>query len=248
MYIEATVSDNVEIAEDIYNLYLTYGDDFKISPGQFIMLWIPKLEEVPMSPSLVDKGRMRITYKVVGETTRFMSKLKYGSKVYFRGPLGNGFDLGGSGRYLLIGGGVGVAPLVYAAHLLSRSDKDFTYVEGVPSSNFKMFIDEVHGLGGEAILYTEDGSEGFKGFPTDYLEHEYRGFDFVLACGPEAFNKKIYEICLDKGIKCQISMERLVKCGVGVCGSCVIENTGLLVCLDGPVFKVSSLHSLGYDC
>ncbi len=246
-YKRASVKENIEVYRDLYHLYLEV-DMEGVEPGHFIMVWIPELEEVPMAPSLYSDGVMRITYKVVGETTEYMSRLSGGDEVFVRGPLGKSFDISMNGRYLLIGGGVGTAPLIYAAHRLAEKNYSYTYVEGVPSKNYKMFIEEAVSLGGEAILYTEDGSEGFPGLPTDYLKEHINDYDVVLACGPEAFNKAVYKLCKDSKVNCQISMERIVKCGVGVCGSCVIEETGLLVCLDGPVFNVSLLREKGYDC
>ena len=246
-YRRALVRDNIQVNHDLYHL-LVEVDMNGVEPGHFIMVWIPELEEVPMAPSMYRDGVMRITYKVVGETTRYMSSLSIGDEVYIRGPLGKPFDLSMDGEYLLIGGGVGAAPLIFAVHRLAEMNYRYTYVEGVPNKDYKMFIDEALSLGGEAILYTEDGSEGLKGLPTDYLREHLGKYDYILACGPEALNKTVYKICKDSNIHCQISMERMVKCGVGVCGSCVVENTGLLVCLDGPVFNVSILKEKEYDC
>ena len=246
-YRYAVVMDNIRVNRDLYHL-LVEVEMGGVEPGHFIMVWIPELEEVPMAPSLYRDGVMRITYKVVGETTSYMSRLSRGDEIYIRGPLGRPFDLSGEGRYLLIGGGVGSAPLIYSVHRLVEMNRGYTYVEGVPNKEYKMFIEEAKSLGGDAILYTEDGSEGVKGLPIDYLKSHLNEYDYVLACGPEALNKAVFEICRDAGVDCQISMERMVKCGVGVCGSCVVEGTGLLVCLDGPVFRASVLNDAGYDC
>lgn len=244
-YIKAYVEDNIYLYRDVYHLLLRVEIE-DLEPGHFIMLWIPELEEVPMAPSLYRDDIMRITYKVVGETTGYMSRLGRGEVIYIRGPLGKPYDLNGGGRYLLIGGGVGVAPLIYSAYILSEKGVQFTYVEGVPNSNYEMFIDEAISLNGEAVLYTEDGSKGFKGYPTEYLKLHYNDYDYILACGPEELNKAVYRLCIEYGLNCQISFERIVKCGVGVCGSCVLEGTGLLICLDGPVLKTSMLYEYGY--
>ncbi|HIE37092.1 TPA: dihydroorotate dehydrogenase electron transfer subunit [Candidatus Geothermarchaeota archaeon] len=245
-YVKAYVVDNIHVYRDVYHLILRTEIE-RLLPGHFIMIWIPEVEEVPMAPSLYRDGIMRITYKVVGETTGYMSRLDRGEKIYIRGPLGKPYKLNGYGRYLLIGGGVGVAPLIYSAHILSERGVEFTYVEGVPNSNYEMFIDEAISLGGEALLYTEDGSKGVKGYPTEYLKTNYRYYDYILACGPDEFNRAVYRLCREYGLNCQISFERIVKCGVGVCGSCVLEGTGLLVCLDGPVFNISTLYEYGYS-
>ncbi len=244
IYRRFKIKENERIADNLYNMVLQ-GDYPSFMPGQFFMLWIPGIEEVPMAPSVKD-GDLRITYKVVGETTEYMSRMDSGEDVYLRGPLGRGFEIDKEGRYLLIAGGVGAAPIIYAAYLLSMNGYRFTYVEGVKTSKYKLFIDEASRYGGEAILYTEDGSEGFRGYPTEYLMEYGSRYDYVLACGPEEMNRRVVEICNELRIRCQVSMERIVKCGLGVCGSCVIESTGLLVCIDGPVFNVDELVSKGY--
>ena len=243
-YYRLRIKDNIEISSDLYNLILE-GDYPPFTPGQFHMLWIPDKEEIPMAPSIW-RGYMRITYKVVGDTTKHLSSLSQDEYIYVRGPLGRGFKLDKPGRYLLLGGGVGAAPIIYAAKVLADKGYEFTYVEGVRTSSHKMFIEEAKDYGGESILYTEDGSQGYKGYPTDYLERYGDEYDFILACGPEEMNRKVVKICYEKGINCQVSMERIVKCGLGVCGSCVVEGTGLLVCLDGPVFEADELVKSGY--
>ncbi len=126
-YRRAFVKENIEVCRDLYHLYLEV-DMKNVEPGHFIMVWIPELEEVPMAPSLYRDGVMRITYKVVGETTKYMSGLSIGDEIFVRGPLGKPFDLSMNGRYLLIGGGVGAAPLIYAAHRLAEKNYSFTYV------------------------------------------------------------------------------------------------------------------------
>jgi len=245
-YQEYEIVRNEEVAPSIYNMFLD-GPNLNVLPGQFVMVWIPEKEEVPMAPSMF-RNLLRITYKVVGETTKYMAEMGPGDLIYLRGPLGKGFELDTNGKYLLLAGGVGAAPIIYAAKILGERKSSFTYVEGEPSYKYKLFVEEARSYGGKAILYTEDGSGGKYGYPTDYLR-EYGGdYDYILACGPEAMNKTVYNICNELGLNCQISMERIVKCGVGVCGSCVVEPTGLLVCRDGPVFSSSILREYGYDC
>ncbi len=239
LYQEAVVT-RVDRRGDVANLYLDIS--LETIPGQFVMVWLPGLEEVPMAPS--DDDPLRITVKAVGRTTRRLVGMEAGDRLYIRGPYGRGFTLR-SGRPLLVGGGVGAAPLILLAKKLAEMGVEGVYVEGQPTGDMELFIGEALELGWEAILYTEDGSMGHKGFPTQYVEENLGGFTGIYACGPEPMNRAVLRLCRD-GIPCEVSMERVVKCGVGVCGSCVIEGTGLLVCLDGPVFRADELIRRGY--
>ncbi len=238
-YHEAVVT-RVDRRGDVANLYLDIS--LETVPGQFVMVWLPGLEEVPMAPS--DDDPLRITVKAVGKTTRRLVGMEPGDRLYIRGPYGRGFTRR-SGRPLLVGGGVGAAPLILLAKKLAEMGVEGVYVEGQPSGDVELFIREALDLGWEAILYTEDGSRGYKGLPTQYLEENLGGFTSIYACGPEPMNRAVLRLCGDR-IPCEVSMERIVKCGVGVCGSCVVEGTGLLVCLDGPVFRADELLGRGY--
>jgi len=233
MYIEATVTRVVDKG-GVCDIHLDI--DMELVAGQFVMVWLPRYEEVPMAPSW--DAPLRITVKPVGETTEALCRLEPGDKVYVRGPLGRGFEIV-RGRYLLIGGGVGAAPMILAAKQVVEKGGSGVYVEGVKTRDEKLFIEEALELGLEALLYTEDGSSGRKGLATDVLRDlDPRGYR-ILACGPEAMMQSIIQGY--SGLDIQLSLERIVKCGVGVCGSCVLEGTGLLICLDGPVIHISRL-------
>ncbi len=238
VYVEAVVTKVVH-RPSTCDIYLDI--DMDILAGQFIMVWLPTYEEVPMAPSW-DKP-LRITVKPVGETTHALCRLKPGDKLYLRGPYGKGYSLDG-GRYLLIGGGVGAAPLILAAKQISGLGGSGIYVEGVKTKDDAMFIGEASLLGFETRLYTEDGSSGYRGLATDILEEVDPRQYKILACGPEPMHR--FLVANYGELDIELSMERIVKCGLGVCGSCVIEGTGLLVCLDGPVIHLSNLVSRGY--
>lgn len=211
-------------------------EDREIMPGQFIMVWIPDYEEIPLSPSYYNSGELRVTVMKRGETTNKIHMMRVGDRIFFRGPYGNGFNLDFDGRYLLVGGGYGSAPIIYAAHILHDKDIDFKYVEGVKTLEDCLFISEAEKHGMDTVLVTEDGSSGVKGLVTDYVEKVVDEYDIILGCGPEPMLLKLFEICRKYGVRCQLSFEALVKCGIGICGTCELFGTGLLVCRDGPVF------------
>jgi len=217
------------------------------APGQFIMLWIPGYEEIPLSPSYHDNGVIRLTIRERGPTTRKIHGMDVGEPVFIRGPYGAGFDLSRRARYLLVGGGYGAAPIIFAGYALVRKGFESMYIEGVKSIEYGLYTEEASRLGMTSILVTEDGSSGYKGLVTDYVKKYIDEYDIVLGCGPEPMLDQLIKICLEHDVECQVSMERYIKCGVGICGSCVLEETGLLVCRDGPVFNARELLEAGYE-
>ena len=245
-YVRGLVRKIVRHYKDVSSLYLAADDFPYISPGQYIMVWLPEYEEIPLSPSYQSNSIIRLTVKDRGETTHRINSMDIDDRIFIRGPYGHGFDLDRDGKYLLVGGGYGVSPLIYAGHILV--DKEFiaTYVEGVKTSSQSIFINEAEELGLKTILVSEDGSSGIKGLVTSYVENIIDDYDFILACGPEDMLIKLLRICRSHGSSCQVSVERRIKCGVGICGSCALGNSGLLVCRDGPVFDMKTLLEAGY--
>jgi len=228
------------------SLTIELDEDMDITPGQFLMVWLPGYEEIPLSPSFAEQNIVRLTVKGVGETTKRLISLGTGDRIYIRGPYGKGFNFDKSGKYLLAGGGYGAAPIIYSAYKLTELGRHVVYVEGVKSIKEQLFVEEARDLGLEAMLVTEDGSSGIKGLITDYIKQIIDGFDILLGCGPEPMLIKLLDMCIEAGVDCQLSFERVVKCGIGVCGSCVLGDRGLLVCYDGPVFDKETLVDLRF--
>ena len=202
-------------------------------PGQFIMVWLPRTGEKPFS--LVDADPVTITVAKVGPFTEKLHQLRINDRIWFRGPLGQGFELRGE-RILLIGGGWGVAPLAFLAQRAVGAGRQVTAVIGAQSRADLIFPQRFAELGCSVVLATEDGSAGNRGLATDVAESLLgRGeVDAVYACGPEAMLNRVLELCRDHGLSCQLSLEKYMRCGLGVCGSC--QRKGMLVCRDGPVF------------
>jgi dihydroorotate dehydrogenase electron transfer subunit len=221
-------------------LFLELG--LKATPGQFVMAWIPGMNEKPYSLSFVG-DRLGLTVAAVGSFSKKMCEAKQGDLIGIRGPYGKGFKLIGE-TVAVVGGGCGSAPLGFLIEELVKAGKKVFFIVGARTKGELLFVERGKAAGAEVIVCTDDGSEGKKGFTTEALE-ELLGrekIDCVYTCGPEVMMKKVVEICLAKGVDCQASLERYMKCGFGICGQCAID--GLLVCKDGPVFPLAKLSKL----
>jgi len=202
-------------------------------PGQFVMLWIPRLDEKPFSVSYAGK-ETGITAEKKGKFTESMFRMKEGDKIGVRGPYGKPFEIGGNA--CVVAGGCGIAPL---STLIEKLGNPFV-IMGARTKERLIFGKRF----GKAKIVTDDGSSGEKGFTTDVLEQalKEKKFDVVYTCGPEIMMRKVFEICEREGIECQASLERFMKCGFGVCGQC--EINGFRVCKDGPVFSSGQLRDM----
>ncbi len=207
----------------------------KAKPGQYLMVWLPGVNEKPFS--IVSCSPLTLAIAAVGPFTSKIHQLKVGDKLTFRGPYGKSFKIKGN-RILLVGGGYGTAPLYFLAQTISKSKrKKVTVIIGAKTKSELPFVSKFKKLGCRVMATTDDGSSGFKGFTPQLAEKliEKEKFNSVYVCGPEIMMKKIAGICQRKKIFCQVSMERIFKCGLGLCGEC--SCSGKLVCRDGPVFN-----------
>ncbi|NQV08748.1 dihydroorotate dehydrogenase electron transfer subunit [Candidatus Woesearchaeota archaeon] len=222
----------VDEAEDVKTFFFDYKIDFE--PGQFFILWIPGLDEKPFAISHQNKEEIGMTIHKVGEFTKKLFLMKKGDKIGIRGPYGKGFSIKKS-KSCVVGGGVGVAEL----SILINKLKDPVIINGARSKNNLVFLDRF-----KAHITTDDGSLGEKGFTTDVFSKllETEKFDVVYTCGPEIMMKKIFEICEKHNIELQVSMERYMSCGFGVCGKCMCNDQ--IVCKDGPVFDSKKLRKM----
>jgi len=214
----------------------------RIIPGQFFMIWIPGVDEIPMSVSYIEKDIKGITFRKVGEATNALFDLGRGDKIGIRGPYGNGFKINGK-RILFVGGGTGVAMLAPAVEEARINNISSTIIIGVKNSSELFFEDRFKKCGAEIHISTDDGSKGYNGFSTDLADEllNKEKFTSVLTCGPEIMMKNLLDRC--KNISFQASLERYMKCGVGVCSQCCIGE-GLRVCVEGPVFDGKTLKNI----
>jgi dihydroorotate dehydrogenase electron transfer subunit len=222
----------------------------KPKPGQFYMLWLPGVTQKPYSVSYFDGELVGFTCKRRGCFSDRMFDLEPGEPVGLLGPLGRGFDLSRD-NYLLIGGGIGSAPLVFAALELIRRGRTATLFFGAECRDYLDWIEPLFTrMGGSRELdihyCTEDGSLGMSGMITDHLDGilERRDPGYTLLCGPEMFVKNSIPLLREKGLDGQASIERMMKCGIGICGSCSVDHTGDRVCVEGPVFDVDYLQQM----
>lgn len=216
---------------------LVFNSDFEFSPGQFVMVWLPRIDEKPFGIWRTKPGEFRITVSAVGKFSRELSKQKVGAQIGIRGPRGRGFSIPKKKRVVLVGGGFGAAPLLGLAERAENCELDF--VIGARSRKFLFGEKYAKKMGARVAVATDDGSCGAKCFSTDLLEKIIAGkkVDAVFSCGPELMMKKVAEICRAKKVACELSLERFMKCGIGVCGSCTIDDNGFCVCREGPVIK-----------
>ncbi len=205
-------------------------------PGQYLMVWVRGVDEVPMSISYRDG----ITVQLVGEATREIFDLEVGESLGLRGPLGNGFTLSGE-KILLIGGGVGAAPLALLGEAAAEEGVEVSTLLGSRCCDEILFRERFERIG-ELVMTTDDGSQGIcgrasAGLPALHLQE----FDQIYLCGPEPMMADIIGRCPGMETKIQASIDRYFKCGMGICGSCCLDPSGIRVCIEGPVFKADQL-------
>ena len=217
----------------------------KAKPGQFLMLWIPGVDEIPLSIMEVNNGLISVSVKHVGDATRHLHNMTGGETVGIRGPFGNCFKES-RGRVLLVSGGTGTAPLLFLAKQLSAKTDRLSFVEGAKTKDELLFVKELNGVCNEKnlITTTEDGTYGLQCMVTEPLAKllDKEKFDMIYTCGPEVMVKKIFELTEQRKLPLEASLERLMRCGIGLCGSCVIGK--YRVCRDGPVFNAGQLREV----
>ena len=232
MYTLVELRETWNVARDVRAFRFKDGFDFK--PGQFVMVWLPGVGEKPFSLAWNDL----LVVKRVGPFTSRLFELEEGDRLWIRGPYGRGFEPVGK-RAALVGGGIGIPPLYAFARQYKHRFDEITLIYGARSKEELALID-IENYANEVVVTTDDGSAGRKGFPTDVLEERKDEFDGVYACGPEPMLKAVLRVMNYQNV--QISAERYMKCGIGVCGSCNLGR--YLVCRDGPVFDGFQLRGL----
>jgi len=248
---------NKNIGSSYYSIGLTCEKEYVYAcPGQFVMIGIPDRRTPLLSrPFSIHNliyangfvEGIEILYKVVGESTKNLSKAKKNDSIQVLGPLGKGFSVPDNARKIgIVAGGIGVAPMLFLVSQLELQGFDFsgsTLFLGGKNSSDILCRNKLADYGIRVEVTTDDGSEGGKGLVTDLLEFasENRSFDIIFACGPVAMLKAVAKLSEIHHMLCQISIETIMACGMGVCLGCAVEtnniNTGYLhACVDGPVF------------
>ena len=235
------ITENIRVAENVYKMVLEDPELEEMKPGQFVNIRLDGLYlRRPISVCESEAGSLTIIYKAVGKGTEQMSRMKEREKLDVLTGLGNGYDLSKAGdRPLLLGGGVGVPPLVMLARKLREQGKDVTAVLGFNT------MEEVFGqaafeiMGVNTIVTTADGTFGTKGFVTDAMPEDY---SYFYTCGPEPMLKAVYRKTKTSG---QFSFEERMGCGFGACMGCSCKTiTGnKRICREGPVLEKEEILS-----
>lgn len=219
-------------------------------PGQFVEVRVDGAPDTflrrPISINKVDYERNELWLLVaaIGKGTRCLATLQAGDALNCVLPLGNGFTMPQTAedKWLLIGGGVGIAPLLYFGQEIVRMGAKPTFLLGARSKNDLLELDDFCQLG-KVCITTEDGSAGEKGFVTNHSILQQEHFDQISTCGPNPMMKAVARMANELGIRCEASLENMMACGVGACLCCVEKTTegNLCVCKEGPVFDVKRL-------
>ena len=245
---------------------LYFDHCLKFKPGQFVMVWIPGTDEKPYTISHHTKNYFAITIEAKGIFSRQAVALKSGDLMGFRGPFGNGFSVLPTRNIAVVAGGCGMAPLAPLVELIEtpletlekkgetaqtvqpdKKDQNLLLIHGARSKEFLLYPDR---FDTQRQFCTDDGTMGYKGFVTDLLEQDIKArqktslppLEMVYACGPEIMMHRIFTLCESFKIPCQVSLERYMRCGFGVCGACVCGDQ--VVCKDGPVFDSQKLRTM----
>ena len=218
-------------------------------PGQFVEVRVDNSPSTflrrPISINFVDRdaNELWLLVAAIGEGTRHITTLKPGDTLNCVLPLGNGFTMpkSSSDRVLLVGGGVGVAPLLYMGAEMKRNGIEPTFLLGARSAADLLEIDLFKRYG-RVCITTEDASEGEKGFVTN---HSVLGekFDMIATCGPKPMMVAVARYAYKAGVECEASLENMMACGLGACLCCVEKTTegNLCVCKEGPVLNIKKL-------
>jgi dihydroorotate dehydrogenase electron transfer subunit len=211
--------------------------------GQFFMVWVPGVGEKPYACSRHTANNMEITVKPVGPFSKKLQNLKKGDLVGVRGPYGNGCFKSNGKNPCFIAGGLGIVPLIPLIESMKGSGKKVTVILGAKTSEELVFEERVKKAGADLRIVTDDGSKGEKGYPHHLLDEVMKGkkVDQVYCCGPEVMMREVLKTAVENKIPAQFSLERYMKCGIGLCGSCALDPSGLLVCKDGPVFDAEKI-------
>ena len=245
------VVSNERVAEGVSRIVLdaprTAG---AVEPGQFVHLRISRHADFilrrPFSVHRARDGRIEILYQVVGLGTRALEDAVRDDVMDVIGPLGHGWRVpDGTKRALVVAGGLGAAPMGMLVERLAEHGVQVTFAQGAPSAGKLLARELFDSLCRRSVVATDDGSAGTCGFVTvlsaEQLERERP--DVVYVCGPEPMQRIVADQCAAAGVPCQVSLERLMACGIGACLSCVVATRDgqKRACVDGPVFDAADV-------
>lgn len=254
--LEMKVTDNCRLHHNYCLLKLTADLPLPdMNPGQFVQVRVPNSATTflrrPISVNFVDKqaNELWLLIQLVGDGTRKLAEAKTGDLINIVLPLGNGFSLpnpGESKELLLIGGGVGTAPMLYLGTRLKEMGYEPTFLLGARSKNDLLQLD-LFAQYGQVYVTTEDGSMGEKGYVTNHSILKSVHFDQIYTCGPKPMMMAVAKYAAGESIACEVSLENTMACGIGACLCCVEKTKDehhVCVCTEGPVFNIEKLSWL----
>jgi len=252
MFLEdVKVIENIQIADNYY-LMKVEGEKMPLhsKPGQFFMLQCKDASRVlrrPISLHNVDGNILEFYYESLGKGTEEFTRLSTGETMNIQGPLGNGYDTDLSGKNIVvIGGGMGMAPIKYLIKDL-KDNNDITFIAGGRNANAVKIIEKFDFENIKLKVATDDGSIGVKGNTVDVLkeilENEDKKIDIIYTCGPHPMMEAVAKVAQENNIRCQVSLEERMACGIKACVGCsILTKKGMKkVCYDGPVFESTDI-------
>jgi dihydroorotate dehydrogenase electron transfer subunit len=236
---------NVKENRSISSVFFRDEPSIAAKPGQFVMVWEPGYDEFPMSLSNNDsKGVCSVTVKPWGPGSNELVRAKRGDIIGIRGPYGRPYTVERCSA-LLVGGGTGLAPMLPLARALVAEGAKVAVVIGGKSKADLLFERQMQRVVKKKNVFatTDDGSYGHHGYATDLAESliAQRRVTRVYTCGPEVMMRKLYDVSVRSGVEFEASLERSMKCGIGICGSCVVGKN--LLCRDGAVLGAEALRA-----
>lgn len=237
------IISNRSVADKIYKLTIESKELAANSrPGQFLQVKIADELTLrrPLGIASANQGTIAMFYRVVGRGTEILSKKQVGDSLNVLGALGNGFSTP-KGKILLVGGGMGLAPLLFSAE---RYESD-VLIGGRSANEVNFWENEFKPLVGSVFVTTDDGSIGKRGFVNDLLPEVLNASEYtaIYTCGPEIMMRGVAKIALNNDLACEVSFERRMACGLGACLSCSIDTVAgrRKVCKDGPIFDAKEV-------
>ncbi len=244
---DTEIKSNVKVAENIFRLEILSQELSEIvSAGQFVQVKISDEFTLrrPFGIASAKNGVIKIFYRLVGRGTNSLANKKAGEHLDILGALGNGFNTNIVGRILLVGGGMGLAPLLSVAEKISAVD---VLIGGKNAGEVNFWVKEFQNEVEKIYITTDDGSRGSKGFTTTLLPEvlEYDNYAAIYTCGPEIMMRGVAQIANENDLACYVSFERRMACGLGACLSCSIDTLQgrKKVCKDGPVFDAAEIFT-----
>ena len=253
---EFVIRERHQHGASYFSLLLAHGGTMQtVLPGQFVEVQVPGIRDVmlrrPISVHDVDSegGTLSLLIQIVGHGTRRLSELQIGDRLNLVYPLGHGFstDLPSGSRTLLVGGGAGIAPLLHLSKVLRARGVDSAILLGGRNADL-IPVREAFLPYGNLLLATDDGSLGHKGLVISHPDFT-KQYDMIYTCGPTPMMKAVARSAAERGIRCEVSLENMMACGVGACLCCVTDTDQghRCVCKDGPVFDISTMKKW-YQC